>query len=90
MPNQQYIRTKATLAISINGMSELFTWAGNRVTNPGFTAVMHWRAMSDELLPVTLEKNVIFDVLDISAKEGITSPPSYLTESDLISLVSLS
>lgn len=81
--NCHYIRTKATFRIG----NETFTLSGNVVTNPGFTGVMHWKAASDQQLPGDLEKDSEYPVTSFGIKEGQTSPPDYLSESDLIGLM---
>ncbi|KAJ3130531.1 DNA topoisomerase 3-beta-1 [Nowakowskiella sp. JEL0407] len=77
--------TKTTAIIEIG--SDKFSWTGNRVIKPGFSSVMHWKMMSDQLLPCDLKEDDVFNVADVTLKEGKTSPPDYLTESDLIGLM---
>lgn len=77
-----YLRTKVEFLL---GNNEQLSWAGNQVKQPGWTSVMHWKAMSDEVLPAEILKDQTFTVSSIAAKEGQTSPPDYLTESDLLS-----
>lgn len=45
--------------------------------------------MGDEVTPVELKEGLVGTVVDVTLKEGETSPPDYLTESDLIGLVSV-
>ncbi|KAJ3081509.1 DNA topoisomerase 3-beta-1 [Quaeritorhiza haematococci] len=87
-PNCQYMRTKVIVEIGTSG--EKFIWAGNRVREPGFTSVMHWKTMTDDdtgLLERDVKEGDSLNVADVSLKEGQTSPPDYLTESELISMM---
>ncbi|KAJ3219587.1 DNA topoisomerase 3-beta-1 [Clydaea vesicula] len=77
--NCQYEKTKIVFEIG----STKFDWSGNKVRKAGFTSVMHWRAMSDDL-NVELVDSEVCKVSDVRIKEGQTSPPDYLTESDLL------
>lgn len=54
---------------------------------PGYTAVMPWQGIPlEEAMPVT-EPGDIFTVDDIKLVEKQTSPPDYLTEAELITLM---
>ena len=54
---------------------------------PGFTEVMPWQGIPlEEAMPVC-ECGDVFSVEDIRLVEKQTSPPDYLTESELISLM---
>lgn len=68
-------------------LKDSFSWAGNRVTKPGFTGVMHWKQMSNEEFPVEMEKDREYEICNVGIKEGQTEPPPYLSESDLIELM---
>ncbi|KAJ1550221.1 DNA topoisomerase 3-beta-1, partial [Nowakowskiella sp. JEL0078] len=81
--NLYYTKTSSIIKIG----SEKFSWSGNRVLKPGFSAVMHWRAMSDQVFPCEIKEGDSFEITEISLKEGLTTPPDYLTESDLIGLM---
>ncbi|KAI9209300.1 DNA topoisomerase 3-beta-1-like protein [Polychytrium aggregatum] len=86
-PSLQYAKTTARIAISGSDSdvhSATFHFSCSRVKKPGFTNVMHWKSMSDEILPAEIQEGSVFDVVDIAMKEGKTEPPEYLTESDLI------
>lgn len=87
MPNQQYQRTKVTFSSKVSG-GETFTWSGNQILKPGFTAVFPWKdSESPSALPNTIKQGDSVELVDIRMKEGQTSPPNYLTESDLIGLM---
>lgn len=54
--------------------------------SPGFTLIMPWLAMKDEYIS-DFEAVKTCPVTDILCQEGQTSPPDYLTESELIELM---
>jgi len=56
------------------------------VTSAGFTAVMPWLAVRDEALP-QFEVGEVVQLSSVDLYEGKTSPPDYLTEAELISLM---
>ncbi|XP_065835336.1 DNA topoisomerase 3-beta-1-like [Oscarella lobularis] len=79
----RYVMTTAT--VDVNG--ELFSCSGKSVTEPGYTAVMTWQAIpSDERMP-DVKKGDTLNVADVKLVERQTSPPDYLTESELITLM---
>ena len=89
MPNCKYLRTQVTLSVG----GELFECSGRRVVVPGFTSVMHWRTIAEEggedekeSLPAKLEtlQDQEIELTEVNLREGETTPPDYLTESDLI------
>ena len=74
-----------TATVDVNG--ELFSCSGKSVTEPGYTAVMTWQAIpSDERMP-DVKKGDALNVADVKLVERQTSPPDYLTESELITLM---
>ena len=85
MPNQQYLRTK--ILFSTKNGAETFTLQGESLLKPGFTSVMHWKSRLEDNIPADIQKDKEYELVDIRLKEGLTSPPSYLTESDLIGLM---
>lgn len=87
MNNQQYLRTKVTFS-SKETCGETFVWSGNQILKPGFTAVFPWKdSESQSALPATVEQGEAIELVAVRMKEGKTTPPSYLTESDLIGLM---
>jgi DNA topoisomerase IA len=53
---------------------------------PGFTAIMPWLAVPDEGLPTFVVAEDC-QVVEVELHQGRTSPPDYLTESELIGLM---
>lgn len=67
---------------------EKFSKTGCIVLDPGFTEVMPWLAMAnDERLPASIKTGDEFLIGETRLDERLTSPPDYLSESDLISLM---
>lgn len=56
------------------------------MVSAGWTDVMPHKAMQDELLPEITEGSRL-PVCDLALSEGKTTPPSHLTEFELIGLV---
>lgn len=57
------------------------------ISPPGFTEVMPWQGIAlEEALP-SCEKGDAFTVDEIKLLEKQTSPPDYLTEAELITLM---
>ncbi len=66
---------------------EEFSASGKELIDEGFTAVMRWQGIGeDEQLPV-LKRGDRLPVKDLRIVERQTSPPDYLTESELITLM---
>ena len=87
MPNQQYLRTKVTFSSKETG-GETFSWSGNQILKPGFTAVFPWKdSESQSSLPAAIKQGETLELVDVRMNEGKTSPPNYLTESDLIGMM---
>ncbi|KAI8089922.1 DNA topoisomerase [Halteromyces radiatus] len=80
--NLKYTSTHVVLAIG----EEKFECKGSQVTSPGFTSVMHWVNKTDEYIPEFKQGQVV-TVKSVQMNEGKTSPPDYLTESELIGLM---
>lgn len=82
--NCKYLSTVITITIG----DESFSMTGKKTIDPGFTAVMTWQTLleDDENLP-TVNKGDQLIIDDVRLLEKQTSPPDYLTESDLITLM---
>ncbi|XP_021112784.1 DNA topoisomerase 3-beta-1 isoform X3 [Heterocephalus glaber] len=66
---------------------ELFTCSGKTVISPGFTEIMPWQSVPlEESLP-TCQRGDTFTVGEVKMLEKQTSPPDYLTEAELITLM---
>ncbi|CEG78805.1 Putative DNA topoisomerase [Rhizopus microsporus] len=78
----KYVTTTITFSIG----QEEFHCKGSRVASLGFASVMHWMGRTDEYIP-EFKKGDILDIESVSLSEGKTSPPDYLTESELIGLM---
>ncbi|NXA65859.1 TOP3B topoisomerase, partial [Mohoua ochrocephala] len=79
----KYLQT--TISFSIG--PERFTCVGKVVTSPGFTEIMPWHSIPlEESLP-HCEKGDLFPIGEIKLLEKQTSPPDYLTEAELITLM---
>ena len=77
----KYLQTTVKFTID----QETFSLSGKTVTSPGFTSVMHWQAISsDERMP-HCQKDDLYEITEVKLEERQTSPPDYLTESELIS-----
>ncbi|CAM6081712.1 unnamed protein product [Calypogeia fissa] len=81
-PDCRYSRTKVILMAG----GEKFSVSGRAVISPGFTAAMPWLAVSDESLP-SFTAGESISLREVELHQGRTSPPDYLTESELISLM---
>ncbi|RHZ74167.1 hypothetical protein Glove_227g145 [Diversispora epigaea] len=80
--NQKYLKTNVIIKIG----SENFEISGTRTTEPGFTTVMNWHSKSDKSIP-DFRTGEILKVKSVKLIEGQTTPPDYLTESEVISLM---
>ncbi|XP_047134051.1 DNA topoisomerase 3-beta-1 isoform X1 [Hydra vulgaris] len=74
-----------TITFSIN--KEVFSCTGKTVIDPGFTYVMDWQAIPKEESLPSFEINQSLETKDLKLVECLTTPPDYLTESELISLM---
>lgn len=82
-PDCKYKQTTVFFEIG----AERFSCTGSILLSPGFTEIMTWKALaSDESLP-EFKKEQTCSVNDVKLVERQTSPPDYLTESELISLM---
>ncbi|CAN6722764.1 unnamed protein product [Malus baccata var. baccata] len=81
-PDCKYVRTKVDFSIG----GESFHCVGQRVLVKGFTSIMPWLAINEKNLP-QFTKGEKLEVSTVDLHEGLTSPPDYLSESELISLM---
>ncbi|MED6197065.1 hypothetical protein PIB30_053243 [Stylosanthes scabra] len=81
-PDCKYLRRKVEFSIG----GESFHCTGHQVIAKGFTAIMPWLAVNDKNIP-SFTKGQKIGVSKLELYEGTTSPPDYLTESELISLM---
>jgi len=91
MPDASYTKTKVTFVIRPTvegagdlGGGEVFTIVGRSDFSPGFTSILPWMAVEMTPLPPNISEGQVFPVNDVALREGSTSPPDYLTESELI------
>mmetsp|Transcript_3626 Transcript_3626/g.11267 ORF Transcript_3626/g.11267 Transcript_3626/m.11267 type:complete len:852 (+) Transcript_3626:59-2614(+) len=83
-PDCVYEKTKARFHIG----SECFQCGGTRVVSPGWTALLPHQMVHDEgILEADAQSGKTFELRNVALTEGKTSPPDYLTESDLIGLM---
>ena len=82
-PDCSYEKVDVTFTIG----TEEFTCTGSKVIDPGFTAVLHWQKMEDSLPPVQFVKGAKYKTREPRLTQKATTPPGYLTESELITLM---
>uniref|UniRef100_A0A0N4ZWI6 DNA topoisomerase n=1 Tax=Parastrongyloides trichosuri TaxID=131310 RepID=A0A0N4ZWI6_PARTI len=63
---------------------EEFTYSTKHVEDPGFTSIMSWQAIEESSISSSINKGSVLEVKNLSIVEKETSPPGYLTESELI------
>uniref|UniRef100_A0AAR2M594 DNA topoisomerase n=1 Tax=Pygocentrus nattereri TaxID=42514 RepID=A0AAR2M594_PYGNA len=79
----KYLQTTITFRIGTEG----FSCTGKALISAGFTEIMPWQGIPlEEALPAC-EKGDAFTVDEIKLLEKQTSPPDYLTEAELITLM---
>ncbi|XP_076846010.1 DNA topoisomerase 3-beta-1 isoform X3 [Brachyhypopomus gauderio] len=79
----KFLQTTISFRISTEG----FCCTGKTLISPGFTEVMPWQGVPlEEALP-TCETGDTFTVEEVKLLEKQTSPPDYLTEAELITLM---
>lgn len=67
---------------------EVFTNTSNVLIDAGYTKIMTWQAFSkNELMATPFNKGDRVTIKDVKLVESQTGPPTYLTESDLITLM---
>lgn len=64
---------------------EYFEMKGKQMIQKGFLEITPWLSSAKEVDLPDIQKGAIYQVEDMRLHEGRTSPPGYLTESDLIS-----
>lgn len=74
-----------TLNVTIG--DEKFSFSGKKLIDAGFTAVMTQMALTSEESMPNVQKGDTLPVKEVKLSERQTSPPDYLTESDLITLM---
>uniref|UniRef100_A0A3Q0REG7 DNA topoisomerase n=1 Tax=Amphilophus citrinellus TaxID=61819 RepID=A0A3Q0REG7_AMPCI len=79
----KYLQT--TIEFSIG--TEAFSCSGRTLISPGYTAVMPWQSIPLEEVIPACEHGDTFTVDEIKLVEKQTSPPDYLTEAELITLM---
>lgn len=79
----KYLQTTVKFAVD----QETFSFSGKTVTSPGFTTVMHWQAIPSDEHMLHCQKDDVYEIAEVKLDERQTSPPDYLTESELISLM---
>lgn len=80
------IRYKQTTITFMIG-KEMFTKTGAVVTYAGFSKFMNWISVAEGYLSSTIRVGDEFSITEAKVVEKKTSPPDYLTEADLISLM---
>ncbi|CAN7994772.1 unnamed protein product [Ixodes hexagonus] len=81
--DMKYLQTTASFTVG----EERFSLTGKSVINPGFTKFMSWHAVSPEEALPQLKSGTSCPIVQMKLSEQKTSPPGYLTESELISLM---
>ena len=82
-PNCKYDQTVANVQCG----TETFSFTGKKLVDAGYTEVFHWQAIPTEESVPAVVKGEKLKVKEVKLAEKATSPPGYLTESDLISLM---
>ncbi|XP_063384723.1 DNA topoisomerase 3-beta-1 [Cydia fagiglandana] len=79
----KYLSTTITFKIG----TETFSYTGNTLVDAGYTEIMHWQAFGkDEFVPL-LSVDDMLRAHEHRLVECQTSPPDYLTESEVITLM---
>ena len=73
-----------TILYDIGG--EEFASNGSSLKSPGFLEVMSWHRPADKYM-ASVKIGEQHEVDSVSIKEGVTKPPGFITESELISLM---
>lgn len=66
---------------------ELFKATATSLIEPGFSKVMPWLAFAKENVGASYVEGEVVKINSLKVNEGSTSPPDYLTESELITLM---
>ncbi|XP_020852077.1 DNA topoisomerase 3-beta-1 isoform X2 [Phascolarctos cinereus] len=73
--------------ISFQIGTERFTCSGKMLTSSGFTEIMPWQSIPPEESLPSCQKGDTFVLSEVKMLEKQTSPPDYLTEAELITLM---
>lgn len=79
----KYLSTVATFEVG----SETFSCTGKTLLDPGYTTVMHWQAFARNETVPNFSMGDVVDIQDVKMVECQTSPPDYLTEAEVITLM---
>ena len=79
----KYLQTTISLEVG----DEKFTCSGKTLIHAGFTQFMPWQAISTEENMPAFRRDDAYPVDDVRLLERATSPPDYLTEAELITLM---
>ncbi|TRY93577.1 hypothetical protein DNTS_005181 [Danionella cerebrum] len=82
-PDCKYLQTTISFSIA----TENFTCSGKTLISAGYTEVMPWQGVAQEEALPACERGDVFTVDEIKLLEKQTSPPDYLTEAELITLM---
>lgn len=82
MPDCAYTETTAMIRMG----KEDFKVTATKVTDMGFTTVLPWQAVSSSTM-LDIKEKMILRVEDVKLIERKTTPPDYLTESELIKMM---
>ena len=83
--SQDFVYEQSTIKLSIG--DEKFSKKGSIPLSAGYTAFMPWAASTDDRLPSGIAAGDELLVVDVKIVDKKTSPPDYLSEADLISLM---
>ncbi len=75
---------KTTVKFEIAG--EKFSAKGKHVIDAGFTSIMYWLKISEQVLP-NLDDVRELPVVEVMVEQGTTAPPDFLSESELVELM---
>lgn len=78
----KYVRRK----VEFSAGGEVFQCTGQHVVEKGFTSVMPWLAVNEKNIPQFI-KGEQLQITEVELYEGNTTPPEYINESELISLM---
>ncbi|CAD5215795.1 unnamed protein product [Bursaphelenchus xylophilus] len=76
-----------TETLKLNIATEQFTVQSKKVIDPGFTLAMSWLAVSEGESLGNFSKGDKLGLKEVSVMQKETSPPGYLTEAELITLM---
>lgn len=79
----RYMLTTVNFAIG----TERFSCSGKSLVDPGYTALMTWQAIGDDETLAEVPVGTQCTILEAKLAERQTTPPDYLTESELITLM---